>query len=247
MFAWIAAALAAGMLAGLLVARRRPRRFPRPWRALLDARVPFYRRLDPPLKAEFERNVASFIEHNRFTGLGIDVTDEIKLIAAASAATLLIGRTDRAFPRIREVIFCPGPFDHERRTDTDRPKAVGRVSPDGIVTFSAPDLLRGMADARDGVNVGLHEFAHLLDKSGAAFDGLPFDFHPTLVRAWSDVMRMEKQSARRGLSTLDAYATTNRVEFFAVAVESYFEEPDELKRRSPELHALLAAYFKASD
>lgn len=47
-----------------------------------------------------------------------------------------------------------------------------------------------------------------------------------------------------GTSLLDAYAATNAVEFFAVAVETFFERPVELRARHPELYGALAAYFR---
>ena len=49
---------------------------------------------------------------------------------------------------------------------------------------------------------------------------------------------------RRGKSSpLRDYGAINEAELFAVAVEAFFEKPDELARRDGELFALLRDYF----
>ena len=43
----------------------------------------------------------------------------------------------------------------------------------GIMILSKPDLLHGFRNARDRHNVGIHEFAHLVDKADGVIDGVP--------------------------------------------------------------------------
>ena len=50
--------------------------------------------------------------------------------------------------------------------------------------------------------------------------------------------------SRRGKATLlDQYGAKDPAEFFAVAVECFFEKPRLFKGRHPRLYALLADYF----
>ncbi len=228
------------------LARRRIVRepFPLAWRAVLEKRVGFYRRLAPDGRTAFERDVLIFIRENRFAAVdGIEVTDELKVLAAASAVMLLFGRTEREYPYIAEILFYPRPFDDEFRTQGVGRDISGMVHPYGTVILSAPDLRRGFASDTDGDNVGLHEFAHALDAASDQHDGVPLDMHPRLIGPWCQRMRVEMERVRRGESVLRSYAGTNEVEFFAVAVETYFEQPERLKKSSPELYAVLAQYF----
>jgi len=45
-------------------------------------------------------------------------------------------------------------------------------------------------------------------------------------------------------TVLDPYGATNRAEFFAVAIEAFFETPDELRSDQPRLYSLLEEFFK---
>jgi Mlc titration factor MtfA (ptsG expression regulator) len=66
---------------------------------------------------------------------------------------------------------------------------------------------------------------------------------------WSEVMRTEFASLRAadesGIPTLlDTYGATDPVEFFAVSVEAFFEQPRALRDRHPRLYAELQNYFQ---
>ncbi len=221
---------------------RRP--VPAEWRRLLESHVGFYRRLPPERRAAFERDVALFIRENRFSAVaGAQVTDELRVLAAASAVMLLFGRTGRDYPRIQEILFYPGPFDDEYRTKGRGRDTVGMNHAYGAVVLSVPELRRSFASAEDGFHVGLHEFAHALDLSGQEWDGLPLGMDPRLVRPWSELLRAEMERSGRGRGVLREYAGTNEAECFAVAVELFFERPEALRRGNPRLYALLEAYF----
>jgi len=46
-------------------------------------------------------------------------------------------------------------------------------------------------------------------------------------------------------SDINLYGATNDAEFFAVVSEYFFEKPDELKAKHPELYAMLEQMFRA--
>lgn len=243
---------ATGILYYFILMRRSIRRlalsrepFPQEWRLLLDLRVPFYRDLDAAQRAEFERDVLFFIRENRFAGIdGVEVTDELKLLAAASAVMLLFGRTEREYPRIAEILFYPGTFSEEYATRGEDRDLSGQVHPYGTVILSAPDLQRSFSEDSDGFHVGLHEFAHVLDLKGMRFDGVPLEMDPRLLRPWTELVRREMQRAGHPRSAIRAYGGTNEAEFFAVAVEVFFERPELLERKNPEVYAVLKEYFR---
>ena len=43
---------------------------------------------------------------------------------------------------------------------------------------------------------------------------------------------------------MDRYGATNPAEFFAVATETFFEKPDQLKKKRPELYEELKSYYR---
>jgi Mlc titration factor MtfA (ptsG expression regulator) len=45
-------------------------------------------------------------------------------------------------------------------------------------------------------------------------------------------------------SVMRSYGATNPAEFFAVATETFFEKPDQLRRKRPELFEELKGYYQ---
>jgi hypothetical protein len=59
-----------------------------------------------------------------------------------------------------------------------------------------------------------------------------------------DFRRLTREVRQGRPSVLDAYGATNEAEFFAVATETFFERPHELRRQYPELYEQLQAFFR---
>ena len=59
--------------------------------------------------------------------------------------------------------------------------------------------------------------------------------------AWNERLRREAVGEP---SVLSAYGTTDAAEFFAVATEAFFEQPNELAAESPALFAELGRYYR---
>jgi Mlc titration factor MtfA (ptsG expression regulator) len=244
-----AAALAAGY--GLQRKRRRRRAilaapFPAAWRRVLERRSAHYRRLAPDWRGRFEADVRLFVAEKRITGVETAVTDELRVLVAASAVTLSIGWPTFEWDRLTEVLLYPEAFDHDYHFD--RRTYAGMAHPSGEVILSIPALRRSFADPDDGYHAGYHEFAHLLDlevsPTGMHFDGLPVGVVGAAAEWWTTLARREIERVRRGDSLLDGYAATNAVEFFAVAVEAFFERPVALRAHHAALYGALAAYFR---
>lgn len=174
--------------------RRRLARFPFPptWRAILERHVGFYRGLSADRRPGFECDVTIFIGENRFVGVdGVQVTDELKILAAASAVMLLFGRTDREYPHIPEILFYPGSFDEDFATRGHGRDIYGLNNSYGAVVLSVPDLWKAFSRENDGIHVGLHEFAHALDLEGQSWDGIPAGMPFRLARPWSKLLVRE--------------------------------------------------------
>jgi len=96
-------------------------------------------------------------------------------------------------------------------------------------------------------NVGLHEFAHLVDKSDGTVDGLPeVGLDRASIGPWIELVRRKTEEMERGKSDIHAYGLTNEAEFFAVATEYFFERPGIMERKHPELYAMLSRVFNQS-
>jgi MtfA peptidase len=228
--------------------RRRTRRraalaapLPDPARALLLERYDHYDRLPPDWRRRFEDDVRIFVAEKRITGVGVEVTPELRLLAAASAVTVSLGWPDYEWDQLTEVLLYPQDFDRDYRFGGN--ELSGETHPWGTVILSVPSLRESFEDPDDGFHVGIHEFAHLLDTSHSHFEGIPPGLDAGRSREWLEIAEREMERLRRGKSVLDGYGAHDPVEFLAVAVEGFFEMPLALRKRHRELYAILVEYF----
>lgn len=251
-YAGVVAGLALGAFVGLGLARRAHARvakrraavagpFPEGWRELLLARYDHYERMDAAWRARFEDDVRLFLAEARVTGIGIEVTDELRLLVAASAVTLSLGWPDHEWDALTEVLLYPDDFDRDYVFGGD--ERSGETHPWGTVILSVPSLEESFATPDDAYHVGLHEFTHLLDVQQTHFDGIPAGLPEARAAQWARLAEREMERMRHGRSAFDDYGAHDPVEFLGVAVEAFFEIPQVIRRRHREVYEVLAEYF----
>ncbi len=250
------------MLPGFLKKRRRDRLraqpFPAAWRSLIEQSVAFFSRLSSVDQSELLGHVQVFLAEKRFEGCaGVVMTDEIRVVIAAQASLLLLRRKTDYFPRLLTILVYPSTFvvDQQRYVAPNivsegrqhRLGETGRQMGSMVLAWDA--VTAGAADASDGRNVVFHEFAHQLDYEDYTTDGVPLLRSREQEQSWSSVMRVEFASLQAASDTgiptlLDHYGATNPAEFFAVAVEAFFERPKSMKFRHPRMFEELQRYFQ---
>jgi Mlc titration factor MtfA (ptsG expression regulator) len=220
--------------------------FPDGWEQILRERVAFFTALDQAGKVRFRQLVQVFLDEVRITGIRTEVDDTIRMLVAASAVIPIFGFHDWEYHRLREVLIYPDAFDDAYRTrggqDEQILGMVGLHHLSGVMILSKPALLAGFAPQPGPHNVGVHEFAHLVEKEAAEY-GLPPEVPWMAVRQWVRYVARElthPASHRTGISN---YAYTNEHEFFAVLAEYFFTSPERLQRRDPALYGLLRDLF----
>jgi hypothetical protein len=235
-------------LFGLLRAWRRRRlarrELPPAWPAILDRHVPFYRSLPPALRARFCELLKVFVWEKHFFGAGgLEMTDEVRVVVAATAVRLVLHLDLSYYDRLTEIVVYPSTY---RRPDEEG-GMLGEAHPFGTVVLSWDAVLEGLRNPADGHETGAHEFAHVLDQEDGAFDGTPplrrfGDYH-----AWAEVLSEHFLALGEGRlkqrRVLDRYGATNEAEFFAVATESFFERPRKLRERLPDLYEELRKFY----
>jgi Mlc titration factor MtfA (ptsG expression regulator) len=110
------------------------------------------------------------------------------------------------------------------------------------VILAKPALLARFAEAPALENVGVHEFAHLIERQEAE-GGLPPEVSAEVVRQWVGYVARELAHPSHQRSGIDDYAYRNEHEFFAVLPEYFFGSPESLRAREPELYDLLRRLF----
>jgi Mlc titration factor MtfA (ptsG expression regulator) len=173
--------------------------------------------------------------------VGVEATDELRLLVAASAVTLSVGWPDYEWDQLAEVLLYPDDFDRDYAFGGD--DRAGEAHPWGTVILSVPALVESFEVPDDAYHVGVHEFAHLLDVDQTHFDGIPVGLRGERAREWVATTEREMERLRHGRSAFDEYGAHDPVEFLGVAVEAFFEIPQVVRRRHREVYALLSGYF----
>ena len=226
------------------------------WRRAL-ARFSFARDLDAGDAARLREWVTLFLHDKTLSAAGgLDLTDTMRVEIALQACILILNLDIDSYDGWSEVIVYPEGFLVDQ-TWTDEAGIVhqgkvGRIGEAwlrGPVVLSWADIQHGMANAGDGHNVVLHEFAHKLDEENGALDGVPALADDEAQSAWMDVLgreydllRLRARNATDGV--LDDYGATSPAEFFAVTTEAFFERGRELSARHPRLYETLRGYFQ---
>ncbi len=229
------------------VLRKQP--FPTSWERVLQREVPFFQTLVESEQDRFREEVSIFLSEKRITGIKTSVDDTVRVLVAASAIIPIFGFPGWEWDQISEILIYPTTFNEQYEIGPvgkhDVLGMVGSGSMNRMMILSKPELLQGFRAAQDQKNVGIHEFTHLLDKSDGAVDGVPSVGLPrSVVTPWLKLIHQEMANIRAGHSDFNPYGLKNEAEFFAVASEYFFENPDKMKRKHPELYAMLERVFR---
>ena len=85
---------------------------------------------------------------------------------------------------------------------------------------------------------------HLIDKLDDSTDGVPERLlEHQYALPWLNLIHKEMEAINDNHSDIRKYGGTNEAEFFAVASEYFFERPDLLKKKHPELYGMLVKCF----
>jgi len=198
----------------------------------------FYQQLNPSDKTIFEKRVQKFINQKQFIARGMEkITDEMKALIAGAAIQLTFGHPSIYFAHFRRILVYPDNYYSEisQRYHT------GEVNMGGIIVLSWKNFVEGNIDYEDGKNLGLHEMAHALRLENAITNEEYGFLDDDLLMTWTDLCYREIEKMNEGKSDFFRfYATTNSQEFFAVAVENFFERSQEFKDWHPKMYNTLS-------
>lgn len=195
----------------------------------------FYRKLSERKKTYFEHRVKEFISHYRFIGKEeLLVTDEMKIIIAGTYTMLTFGMRDYLIDLFKTIIIYPSVYF----SNVNQHYHKGEFNPImKVVAFSWEDFVLGHRTANDNLNLGLHEFSHVLHfycmRSNTPSAIIFFDEFNKVVNYYKDE-NLHKKLSEKGY--FRAYAYENQFEFISVVLEHFFETPQIFKSNYPELY-----------
>ena len=225
-------------------------------RRIMRRVAPLATQLPNALISRHEGIVGALLHEKHFEGAnGMDVTDEMQLCIVAQAALLQLREGADFYPGLDTVLVYPDAFtvEHEEYDETGlitelEADLSGESWQRGVVILAWADVQRE-ARARDGFNVVLHEFAHQLDDQTGTADGTPLLPDALLAERWASAFQIAMEEHRRLLGRdqhvlFDEDSAESPTEFFATAIELFFEFPTDLKQEYPAVYSVLAEYLE---
>ncbi len=224
-------------------------------RAIITRRIPLYQKVPLYLRGRLDGLINRFLDEIQFVGRdGFEVSEDARVVIAAQACLLIMGQSHRWFPTLKSVILYPAAFKSKAK------KFDGYIQHDGTPVHTGESWMRGpvvlawdhaafgaLVDD-DGRNLVLHEFAHQLDEATGVADGAPLLGEDQNAAGWGRVFQESYDRLRRDVETgrptvFDAYGASAPAEFFAVAVETFFEKPRDMHAEEPQVYKEMTHYF----
>lgn len=204
---------------------------------ILESDFKFYKKLEDKEKRYFEHRVASLIKDKFFIGReGLTVTDEMKVLISATAAMLTFGFRDFYIGLINKIFIYPDEFYSQINEEFHK----GEFNPTlKALVISWKHFKEGFEIANDNVNLGIHEFTHAIHLNSIKERDVSSTIFEDSFKELIELIR-EEEDLRNRLVQADYfrdYAFTNQFEFLAVIVESFIENPNELKNQFPKVYS----------
>lgn len=231
--------------------------FPENWLRVVRRTLPFYDNMPPEVKQQLLERINRFLFNKQFVGCaGLVVTEEMRVTVATCACLLLLRSHTLEFRHVRWIYLYPSEFV-VRHSVSDAAGVIsenhgilaGEAWQNGRIILSWDSVKQGVYDFNDGRNVVLHEFAHQLDSESGSMNGAPLLYSKGAYGSWATILSREFNALRDHAyfakkTVLDQYGAISPAEFFAVATETFFEEPEELATEHEALYAELQNYYQ---
>ncbi len=230
--------------------RRKVKPFPEHWHGLLLENVLYYRNLSEEKQEVFQQRMMQFLSEVYIDGVKLELEELDKILIAASAVIPVFGFKEWHYTNLSGILLYPDNFNEDMQfSSKDNSRNIGGIVGNGRfekqMILSKKALYHGFKNTTDKSNTGIHEFVHLIDKLDDRTDGVPERLlqHQYAI-PWLNLIHKEMEAINDNHSDIRKYGGTNQAEFFAVASEYFFERPDLLKKKHPELYGMLVECFR---
>ena len=226
------------------------------WKRTL-VRYPFLRRRSVTDAAELRRMTSLFLDRKEFDATpGVRLTNDVVVAVAAQACLPVLRLGLQAYDGFVGIVLHPDQVV-ARRSVVDDDGVVheyeellsGEAMEGGPVMLSWHDVRAAGRSAADAYNVVIHEFAHVLDMADGQANGVP-RLPPELpLVEWKAVLEAEFNAFVARVeaddeTALDPYGAEAPEEFFAVASEAFFVNPQAMKAEHPALYGVFVRFYR---
>lgn len=222
---------------------------PPAWHAIIEREIPHYRRLTVEQRAKLLGDVNVFIAEKTIVGLdGFVVDDRARVLVAASAALLVLGRDIAMFDHVRRIVIYPDTsFDAGRHVGGAYQAMESTLGGEVIEHWGEVELawtqVESAFDHLEGQNTAVHELAHAFDHSDGKLDALVSHQHYDRWRA--KLRTLPLRTRVEGFTAItEVIGDVDGPELFSSTTELFFECPRKLHRIDSDLFDAMCEIYK---
>lgn len=202
---------------------------------ILNNAIPFYNNLSVNNKEIFRKRVQHFLLNKTFTSdSSIEVTEEMKVMIAATSVQILFGV---------EAYYLSHFINIHLRYGEEQEIRYLRQTKNIVIKWNAFD--KGYHSLEDGYNPGLKVMAMALSLEHQLNHHSKNMFNRHTLATFDKVYKIQAQKyILSGKSIYKDYKEVDRSEYFAVAVEYFFERPSHFYANQPEMYLALSKLLR---
>ncbi len=214
--------------------QKHPPELPGMVRHLVNTNSAFYQNLSPEEKTRFRNRMAMYMEANEFMAQGMEaVPPDVKGIVAASAVQLTFGQADYLLNPFEHIIIYPHPFPSPQHPEEWH--ACEHFEEDGVIMFSAEQLMPGFLEPQRFLNIGLYEFARVFMRK---YPAVPFP--QITVEHWPNLVAVSNFPKDKTIQ----YIGLKEIDLTALAVVYFFDFGEKFKEAMPHEYAVIKDALK---
>lgn len=218
--------------------KKNPKPLPTALESLLLQHQLYFKKLSPEMKMLYSKKAALFVLGNNFFRPTSDenerakVPEDLKLIIAAAAVQILLGREELFFSKFDNFMICPNTFPTPIYPTQHNSEL---FAPDSVIIFSAPALLQGFTQQPRIFQLALYELGRVFFTTLVPKNATPLlnDSHWHFFENLSGMSKNFVESTI-GLANPD---------LLGVATHHFFVFPQKFNQLLPDVFQLLCNAF----
>ena len=236
-----------GVLLDNLLKQKKDQKLTPDQRSVIANNIGLYHWLPKDLFAPWEERILCFLEEFPITYMQKEIpTEEMRILVAAEACLLIVNRPLSDYRHLRAVHL----WENEIKGNPNARGSATRFE----VNLSWDYLKQSIKKARDGHNLTIHEFAHLIDFADDVIaQSIPVSRNAKDFKQWQIIVDQEHDKLMHAYESGKNYSIRayggyesikgDKPEIFYCGTSAFFERGTRLKRESPQIYDAFKQFY----
>lgn len=236
-----------GILLDNLLKQKRGQELTSEQRSVIKSNIGLYHWLPKHLIAPWEERIICFLEEFPITFMKKEMpTEEMEILVAAEACLLIVNRPLSDYRHLKAIHLWEDEINGNKNARGNATRFE--------INLSWNYLKQSIKKARDGHNLTLHEFAHLIDLADDGIaQSIPVSRNSKDFKQWQELVNEEHKKLMKAYEggknySIRAYGGYESIkgdkpELFSCGSSAFFERGSRLKRECPAIYNTMQNFY----